>query len=107
MDRFPPPWRRPPRRPSRRSARSKLVHPSRQLDGSPSDEAWDRCDLGASRLVTLTVPFRDTAAASPPLLMAPAPCPVGITSGATRVARYARESAERASASSGFPPPAG
>jgi hypothetical protein len=49
-------------------------------------------------LVTLTVPFSDTTAASPPLLMAPAPRAVlQITSGATRVARYARESAERGS----------
>ena len=71
MDRFPPPWRRPPRRPSRGSARSTLVHPSRQLDGSPSVEVWGLCDPGASRLVTLIVLFRDTAAASPPAVHGP------------------------------------
>jgi len=70
-----------------------LVHPCRQLDGRPSDEACGLCDPGASRLVTLTVPFSDTAAASPPLAITPAPRTVlQITSGATRVARYARES---------------
>src|SRR2546428_6227736 len=61
-----------------------LVRPCRQLDGRPSDEACGLCDPGASRLVTLTVPFSDTAAASPPLAITPAPCTVlQITSGAT------------------------
>jgi hypothetical protein len=105
MDRVPPPWRRPPRRPSRRSAGSQFVHPCRQRDGRPSDGVGGLCDPGASRLVTLTVPFSDTAAASSSFGIAPAPGTVlQITSGATRVARYARESAERGSPSSSSPP---
>jgi hypothetical protein len=105
MDRVPPAWRRPLRRPSRRSAGSQFVHPGRQRDGRPSDGAGGLCDPGASRLVTLTVPFSDTAAASSSLGIAPAPCAVlQITSGATRVARYARESDERGSPSRSSPP---
>ena len=98
MDRSLPPWWRPPRRPSRRSAHSKRIQPSRQRDGRPSDEAW-----GLATPVLLG--HSDRAIRRHRRRVAPAPgYALQITSGATRVVRYARKSAERDSPSSSSRP---
>src|SRR5712691_4226496 len=87
------------RRSSRRSARASLRH----VDGRHSRGARTVRGRLLVSVVTPSVLFRDTSAASAPLLTAPAP-DVGlpITWGATRVARCAGESDERGSPSSSF-----
>jgi hypothetical protein len=67
MDRLPPPWRRPPSRPSRRSARS---NPPDRLIAVLMTKPGACATPVLLGLVTLTVPFRDTAVASPLLLIA-------------------------------------
>src|SRR2546428_10059870 len=69
---------------------AQLVHPFQQVGGSHARDAWAVRGLALVSLVNPTALFRDTSAASAPLLIASAPgVELSITSVATRAARCA------------------
>src|SRR5438093_13681223 len=78
---------------------AQLVHPCRHVDGSHSRSA---CAVRGPVVVRLDSPTA-LFLLRPPFLMVPGPrVGLSITSGATRAARCARESAERGFSSSSF-----